>query len=99
MVDRYGSGVPVQRLRQQPLAGLSSPLFNPSFRCVRKLVGASDGVLEFEFETELDGVWVNAIDLMRWNEASRVIEFKVMVRPLKAIELTQQRIGAMLQAE
>ena len=37
--------------------------FNPSFRCVRKLVGASEGLLEFE--TEIDGMRVNAIDLMR----------------------------------
>jgi len=52
--------------------------FNPSFRCVRKLVGPSDGL--FEFETEIDGVLVNAIDLIKWNDDKRVVEFKVMVR-------------------
>ena len=71
--------------------------FNPSFRCVRKMTGPRDGL--FEFETEIDGILVNAIDLLRWNGEGRVVEFKVMVRPLRAISLTQQRMAAMLESE
>lgn len=70
--------------------------FNPSFRCVRKIVGTSDGM--YEFETTIDGVLVNALDLITWNSEGRVVEFKVMVRPLKAIHLTQQRMAAMLES-
>ena len=70
--------------------------FNPSFRCIRKIVGPSDGV--FEFEVEIEGVYVNVIDILHWNEAGRVVEFKVMVRPLKAIQLVQQKMMAMLQS-
>ena len=70
--------------------------FNPSFRYVREIVGASDAMLEFE--TEIDGVLVNGVDLIKWNDAGQIIEFKVMLRPLKAINLIHQRMAAMLQS-
>ena len=71
-------------------------LGNPSFRYVREIVGASDAVLEFE--TEIDGIVVNGVDLIRWNAAGRIVDFKVMIRPLKAINLIHQHMGALLQA-
>ena len=51
-----------------------------------------------EFETEIDGVLVNGVDIIKWNEAGRIVEFKVMIRPLKAINVIHQRMAAMLQA-
>jgi len=71
--------------------------FNPTFRYVREIVGPSDAMLEFE--TEIDGVLVNGVDLIKWNDDGMIVEFKVMVRPLKAINLIHQRMAAMLQAE
>jgi hypothetical protein len=71
--------------------------FNPTFRYVRQLVGPSDAMLEFE--TEIDGVLVNGVDLIKWNDDGMIVEFKVMVRPLKAINLIHQRMAAMLQAD
>ena len=71
--------------------------FNPTFRYVREIVGPSDAMLEFE--TEIDGVLVNGVDLIKWNDAGLIVEFKVMVRPLKAINLVHQRMAAMLQAD
>jgi ketosteroid isomerase-like protein len=70
--------------------------FNPTFRYVREITGPSDAMLEFE--TEIDGVQVNGVDLIRWNDAGLIVDFKVMVRPLKAINLIHQRMAAMLQA-
>ena len=70
--------------------------FNPTFRYVREIVGTSDAMLEFE--TEIDGVLVNGVDIIKWNDAGQIVEFKVMLRPLKAINLIHQRMGAMLQA-
>ena len=52
-----------------------------------------------EFETVIDGVQVNGVDLIKWNDAGLIVEFKVMVRPLKAINLVHQRMAAMLQAD
>jgi hypothetical protein len=37
------------------------------------------------------------MDLIKWNDADRIVEFKVMIRPLKAINLIQQKMAAMLQ--
>ena len=70
--------------------------FNPSFRYVREIRGESDAMLEFE--TEIDGVLVNGVDLIRWNDAGQIVDFKVMIRPLKAINLIHQRMAAMLQS-
>jgi hypothetical protein len=70
--------------------------FNSSFRYVREIVGASDAMLEFE--TEIDGIQVNGVDIIRWNESGQIVDFKVMLRPLKAINLIHQRMAAMLQA-
>ena len=69
--------------------------FNESFHYVREIVGARDAVLEFQ--VEIDGVSVNGVDMIRWNEQGRIIEFKVMIRPLKAINLIHQKMAAMLQ--
>ena len=70
--------------------------FNPTFRYVREIVGAADAMLEFE--TEIDGTLVNGVDLIKWNDAGQIVEFKVMIRPLKAINLIHQRMAAMLQS-
>jgi SnoaL-like domain len=70
--------------------------FNPSFRYVREILGPSDAMLEFE--TEIDGVRVNGVDIIKWNDAHQIVEFKVMLRPLKAVNLIHERMGAMLAA-
>lgn len=70
-------------------------LATPSFRYVRQIVGPQDALLEFV--TELEGVQVNGIDLIRWNEAGRIIDFKVMVRPLKAMQAVQHSMAEALQ--
>jgi len=69
---------------------------NPTFRYVREIVGPSDAVLEFE--TEIDGVLVNGVDLIKWNGSGQIVEFKVMIRPLKAINVIHQRMASMLQS-
>jgi hypothetical protein len=69
---------------------------NESFRYVRELSGPRDAVLEFQ--VEIDGVSVNGVDMLRWDDEGKIVEFKVMVRPLKAINLIQQKMAALLQA-
>ena len=69
--------------------------FNDSFRYVRELRGENDAMLEFE--TMIDGVLVNGVDLIKWDAAGKITEFKVMLRPLKAINLIHERMGEMLQ--
>jgi hypothetical protein len=69
-------------------------LGNASFRYVREVVGAADAVLEFE--AEVDDVTVNGIDMIHWDAQGRIIDFKVMVRPAKAMALLQQKMAEML---
>jgi len=69
--------------------------FNDTFRYVREVVGERDAVLEFE--VEIDGIHVNGVDMISWNDEGRILAFKVMVRPLKAANLIHQKMAAMLQ--
>ena len=83
-----------KKLAAMYLGAAFQVFFNPSFRYVREIVGPGDAMLEFE--TEIDGVLVNGVDIIKWNEAGRIVEFKVMLRPLKAINLIHERMAAML---
>jgi SnoaL-like domain len=78
------------------LAAAFQVFFNESFRYVRELTSDRDAVLEFELE--LDGISINGVDMIKWNEAGRITEFKVTLRPLKAINLIHQKMAAMLQS-
>lgn len=58
------------------------------FRYAREVVGEYDAVLEFE--TTMNGKYVNGIDMIRCNEAGQIVDFKVMVRPLQALEAVRE---------
>jgi SnoaL-like protein len=70
--------------------------FNESFRYVREVSGLRDAVLEFE--VQIDGIHVNGVDMLRWDDDGRIVDFKVMIRPLKAVNLIHQKMAAMLEA-
>jgi len=70
--------------------------FNESFRYVREVVGARDAMLEFQ--VEIEGISVNGVDMIKWDDNGKIVEFKVMIRPLKAIHLIHEKMAAMLQA-
>ena len=69
-------------------------VFNDSFRYTRVFDCGDRAVLEFE--TEMDGILVNGVGMVAWNEAGQITDFKVMVRPLKAINAVHAAMGAML---
>ena len=66
-----------------------------SFHYVREVVQGHDAVLEFE--TMIDGTQVNGVDMIKCNDEGRIVEFKVMIRPLKAINLIHAQMKAMLE--
>jgi hypothetical protein len=70
-------------------------LGNSNFTYVREVVGDSDAVLEFT--TELDGIHVNGVDMIHWNAEGKIDDFKVMIRPLKAVNLLHGVMKQMLQ--
>jgi len=69
---------------------------DPGFRYVREIVGPHDAMLEFE--TGIDGIRVNGVDILRWNDAQQIVDFKVLLRPLKGIHVVQQKMAALLAA-
>jgi hypothetical protein len=85
-------GKPITKLY---LGAALQVLNNASFRYVRKVVGESDAVLEFT--TEIDGIHINGVDLIHWNVEGKIDDFKVMVRPLKAINLLHSLMKQMLE--
>jgi ketosteroid isomerase-like protein len=85
------AGKPITR---RYLAAALQVFGNASFRYVREVAGSRDAVLEFQ--VEIDGVSVNGVDLIQWDDAGRIVDFKVMIRPLKAISLVQQKMAALL---
>ena len=77
------------------LLAASHTLGNDSFHYVRELVDGDEMMLEFV--TVMDGITVNGVDIIRFNEAGKISDFKVMVRPLKAINKVWEMMGAQLE--
>ena len=69
-------------------------LNNDSFKYLGEWNADQGAVLEFE--SVLDGITVNGVDMIRWNEQGKITHFKVMVRPLKAVNKLHEMMGAML---
>ena len=67
---------------------------NDTFKYVREVVNETETLLEFE--VEIDGVLVNGIDMISWNDEGKITSFKVMLRPLKAVNLIHQKMGEIL---
>lgn len=65
------------------------------FRYVRTIHQGNDAVLEFE--TTMDGLYVNGVDLITCDDDARIVDFKVMIRPLKAIDAVHAQMRAMLE--
>lgn len=78
------------------LAAAFQVFFNDSFRYVREVAQGHHAVLEFE--VTIDGIAVNGVDMITWNAQGQIVDFKVMIRPLKAIQLIHQKMAQMLEA-
>jgi hypothetical protein len=78
------------------LTAAAQVLLSSNFRYVREVVGPSDAILEFE--AEIDGIHLNGVDMFHWNAEGRIDDFKVMVRPLKAVNLLHGLMRAMLES-
>lgn len=77
------------------LSAASQVLGGEDFRYVREVLDGDSAVLEFE--VEVDGIYVNGVDIIHINEQGQIDQFKVMLRPLKAINLVHKKMGEMLQ--
>lgn len=79
------------------LHAASHVLGGENFRYLREIVDGDQAMLEFA--SELDGIHINGVDIIRWNDDGKISDFKVMVRPLKAINKVWEKMAAMLAAQ
>ena len=79
------------------LHAASHALGGDDFRYLREIVDGDQAMLEFQ--TELDGIQINGVDIIRWDREGKIKDFKVMVRPLKAINKVWEKMAAMLAAQ
>ncbi len=70
-------------------------LNNDTFKYLREVISGNHAVLEFQ--TVIDGISINGVDMITWGEDGRITDFKVMLRPLKAVNLVHKMMGEMLQ--
>ena len=70
-------------------------LGTPDFHYVEQWIGERSAVLEFTLT--LDGKTLNGVDIIHWNEAGRITNFRVMVRPIKALMALIPAMGAILE--
>jgi len=76
------------------LASADKVLGNPSF--AYRGEWRSDNGAVLEFETTIEGITINGVDIITFDKDERITHFKVMVRPLKAINLLHRLMGEQL---
>src|SRR3954447_5728391 len=86
-----------QTLPGDPAASAAAPDGTSSggFRYTKSVLAGDTAVLEFE--TTVEGKYVNGVDIIRCNDEGRIVEFRVMIRPLQAINLVHEQMKAMLE--
>ena len=66
------------------------------FRYTKEVLSGDTAVLEFE--TTVQGKYVNGVDIIRCNDAGRIVEFRVMLRPLQAVNVVHEQMRAALES-
>ena len=75
--------------------GAKSDSTASGFRYTKKILSGNQAALEFE--TTLDDKYVNGMDIIECNDEGKIVEFRVMIRPLQAINTLHAKMGAMLK--
>lgn len=78
------------------LLSAAKVLGNDSFLYVREIIEGNEALLEFT--SEIDGIAINGIDLIHFDDDGKIKDFKVMVRPIKAVNKLWEMMAAQLQA-
>jgi hypothetical protein len=66
-----------------------------SFKYTKEVLDGNQAILEFE--TQIDGKYVNGVDIITFNNEGKIIEFKVMIRPLQAVNIIHEKMQEMLE--
>ena len=65
-----------------------------SFKYTKEILEGNQAMLEFE--TQIDGKYINGVDIITFNESGKISEFKVMIRPLQAVQIIHEQMQKML---
>ncbi len=84
-----------RRLVVAYLSAAAATLGQGQFRYVREIVDAENAMLEFT--CVLDDIQVNGVDIIRFNDAGKIVDFKVMIRPIKAVNKVWEMMAAQLE--
>jgi len=79
---------------QMYLVAAGQIIANDDFEYVKEM--SNDTMAMLEFKTIIDGISVEGVDMLTFNEKNELIEMKVMIRPLKAVNVVHQKIGEFL---
>ncbi len=82
--------------RPEGAADVAESSMGGSFRYTKQVLAGDTAVLEFE--TTVEGKYVNGVDIIRCDDAGLIVEFRVMIRPLQAVNLIHRQMGAMLES-
>ena len=66
------------------------------FKYTKEIHDGMNSVLEFE--TYIDDISVNGVDIIEWNKDGKICNFKVMIRPFKAVQKVQEKMIAALES-
>jgi hypothetical protein len=80
----------------EPSTGADGKATGGRFRYTKQVVAGDTAVLEFE--TSVDGKYVNGVDIIRCNDAGQIVEFRVMIRPLQAVNAVHAQMRATLES-
>ncbi len=73
-----------------------APKEEGGFRYTKKVLAGDTAVLEFE--TTVEGKYVNGVDIIRCDEQGLIVEFRVMIRPLQAVNAVHRQMAAMIES-
>jgi len=79
-----------------PLPAERSADLPDAFHYTKKVLDGDTAVLEFE--TTIEGKYVNGVDIIRCNDVGRIVEFRVMIRPLQAVNMVHRQMAETLEA-
>ena len=68
-----------------------------NFQYVDEIISADGKKAMLEFTSEIDGIHINGIDIIHWNDEGKIQNFKVLVRPMKAMNMLWEKMAAMLE--
>ncbi len=83
-----------KKITSKYLVSALTVLNNGQFEYCREVFNGQHAVLEFK--TEIDGIVINGVDMISINEQGEICDFKVMIRPLQAVNLVHKKVGEML---